>query len=283
MPTESTSKYRPSPGDCPLIYPGERPDSSYVFRGSTIVHIGARFCPPRPTDLKSVILGGDDGRERHLIVGYDSNANPAQLEDKFRGTESMTHPVLRGMVAGYDAVYERRIASKGYVPATLVRSPNTVMEAWANVLDREQLEIMDGSEGRPRTYALTRLGTDFILENGALLSPAHAYISRWGAYSDGMGGHIRVEGIPACCPRHPSMSQSGILEAFRQRLDEGIMFDNFVSNIKVESKRRGYNGQLAAGTQRPGLTDVGDHIDPVSWDGSGASSGRTCKDTPDHG
>ena len=283
---EDTSGYRPSPHECPLAYPGRRPGSSYLFCGDTIDSMDTRSGVRDQAELRSKILEGVGDGKRYLIVGYGSNANPAQLRDKFgsrcRGTSARQeygppsaacrHPVLRGMVRGYDAVYEGRISSNGYAPATLVESPGTAVEAWANVLDRKQLDVMDCTENRPNTYMLADVGAEFVLENGAAFSPVYAYVASGGAYMDSGRNHVRVSGAGALNPKCPGMTQEGILGEFRARLG-GDTPSGFASRIKTEEGRRCYNDKIVAYRKPPAWNDVGSGIAPISWDGVGIPEG----------
>lgn len=164
-----TASFGPAPRDEPKSYPGVRPDFSYLFTGTHIV-------PFRFDDLSAGLANfGIDADEVFAVIGYGSNASPAQLASKF-GDGKCVMPVIRGSIGGFDAVYARGLAAYGYVPATLAESPGTSVEAWANVLTQKQMDVMDCSEERDSYYRMVELPTEFSMENGQKIDTVYAYV-----------------------------------------------------------------------------------------------------------
>jgi hypothetical protein len=92
---------------------------------------------------------------RYAVVAFGSNACPQQLLNK--GLTDV--PVIYSRLEGADAVYASRRTQKGkgYVPATLARKLG-IRASWITLLTREQLALMDHSEGRHSgSYALAEL------------------------------------------------------------------------------------------------------------------------------
>ena len=126
----------------PLTYPGRRPRFSFLFTPGGIY----RF---KPRALESVLAsrGLTPSNERYAVLAYGSNACPGQLLDKHLADV----PVIFGRLDGAQAVFACRRASKGYVPATVARVEGG-HSSWITLLTKEQLKIMDESEGRQGNY-----------------------------------------------------------------------------------------------------------------------------------
>jgi hypothetical protein len=123
--------------------------------------------------------------ERYAILAYGSNACPGQLLSK----ELTDVPVLYGRLIGAQAVYAKRITSKGYVPATIARAKGRRF-SWITLLTREQLKIMDKSEGRPSNYyALAELPTVQFSVGRLRFAPLYTYVEI-------RGGVMTVDGRP---------------------------------------------------------------------------------------
>jgi len=157
------SDYSPSPREDPISYPGSRPSSSYLFFNNSIFPIEMNQ-NNRLTDSMVLLSDGSKSsldillrkwgsssmNERYVIMGYGSNANPAQLSVKFKNY-SKPMPVIKGIMKGYDIVFAPLVAAYGSIAATIEKSEGTDVEVWINFLDEEQIRIMDNSEGRGKS------------------------------------------------------------------------------------------------------------------------------------
>jgi hypothetical protein len=94
--------------------------------------------------------------------------------------------VLYGHLKGAEAVYAGRKTQKGYVPATLGRKSGT-RSSWVTLLTREQLALMDDSEGRRHnTYALAELLSVQFLVGRYQVLPLYTYLNiRRGVMTNG--------------------------------------------------------------------------------------------------
>lgn len=152
-------------------YPGRRPRFSFLFTSKGIyrvkLHTLRKFLEAR--GLPSL-------DNRYAVIAYGSNACPHQLLNK--GLADV--PVLYGRLVGAEAVYAKRRTQKGkgYVPATLARIPGT-RASWITLLTREQLAVMDASEGRHRgSYALAELrNVRFFVGLFARFFPLYTYVN----------------------------------------------------------------------------------------------------------
>ena len=96
----------PAPRDDPTSYPGKRPKNSFLFCSDFILPIN--MIKGRKLEESLVIKNGDKCtieselenlettrfEDRYLVIGYGSNANPAQLKNKFQETSSI-FPVFK--------------------------------------------------------------------------------------------------------------------------------------------------------------------------------------------
>jgi hypothetical protein len=161
----------------PATYPGRRPLFSFFFTSKGIYRL--KFRALRSLLKKQGLPSLD---ERYAILAYGSNACPHQLLNK-----NLTDvPVLYGRLKGAEAVYAGRTTQKGYVPATLARKSGT-RSSWVTLLTREQLALMDDSEGRRyNTYALAELRSVQFLVGRYQVLPLHTYLNiRCGVMTDG--------------------------------------------------------------------------------------------------
>lgn len=219
------SDYAPAPRDDALSYPGSRPNSSYLFFKNDIYPI--KMIQNKPLSQSTVLL--PDGSEplldeqllkwkslpmddRYVIIGYGSNANPAQLSVKFKDN-SEPIPVIRGIMRGYDVVFSPLVASYGAIPATIEKSIGTEVEIWINFLDEEQIRIMDKSEGRGKNYQLVKIDDEAILDNGERMSPVYSYVASNGTLQIN-DKPIRFSTINAKNPKYQQMTELDMYEFF---------------------------------------------------------------------
>lgn len=240
-----------APRDDPVAYPGKRPRSSFLFCGDHIRAIRMRAGDRLEQSL--VESGGSASRlkdlcdvsDRYMVVGYGSNANPAQLESKFAG-EPATIPLVKGVLPGCDVVYASLFSSYGAIPATLCRSEQTVVETWASLLDERHLEIMDRSEDRGRSYRLVRMDCELVIESGERFCPVYAYACMTGTLCLD-GKPLRLDCIHAQNPVYPGATERGALQKVRRVLGLEDAYPTIGGLIDEVKRRRGaYNTALKA-------------------------------------
>lgn len=164
----------------PLTYPGRRPRFSFLFTPGGIY----RF---KPRALESVLAsrGLTPSSERYAILAYGSNACPGQLLDKHLSDV----PVIFGRLDGAQAVFACRTASRGYVPATVARVEGR-HSSWITLLTKEQLKIMDESEGRQGNYyVLAGLPKVRFSVGSIRFTPLYTYVEM-------RGGVMTIDGQP---------------------------------------------------------------------------------------
>ena len=152
----------------PATYPGRRPRFSFFFTSKGIYRLKFR-------GLRSLLKkrGSPSLDERYAILAYGSNACPDQLLNK-----NLTNvPVLYGRLRGAETVYAGRKTQKGYVPATLARKKG-IRLSWVTLLTREQLAVMDTSEGRRHnTYVLAELSNVQFSVGRSQFLPLYTYVN----------------------------------------------------------------------------------------------------------
>lgn len=148
-------------------YPGHRPKFSFLFTSGGIYRLNVRILDRLLATRNLPALN-----RRYAVLAYGSNACPGQLLDK--GLTDV--PVLYGRLTGAQAVYAKRITTRGYVPATLVRKRGSRM-SWVTLLTAEQLARMDGSEGRPAVNALAEIPKVRFVVGNSRLEPLYAYVN----------------------------------------------------------------------------------------------------------
>ncbi len=145
-------------------YPGERPQGSWRLTASGRIH------HLTPSDDGWADLHGGaivNTAQRHLILGYGSNPNPAKLADRFAGQEVF---VLTATIYDWSAAWCDARRGSGDVVATLVPDPGSEETHAVIAVTAEQLQVMDRWEGHPTYYARQPFTGRCVLEDGR--SPA---------------------------------------------------------------------------------------------------------------
>ena len=205
-----TKAFGLSPKDDPTIYPGKKPNYSYLYDGDYI----------KPLDLynqsvSSALKSNNITDAIYAIIGYGSNACPSQMAQKFTDKNEKI-PVVRGRLKNYDIVYGAKSTQYGSIPATIIESPGTVVEAWIQLLTKKQLEHMTKTESN---YYMMKINTKFEIENGENITPAYAYIHKSGALTIDKQP-IALSDIPAFKRTFLSLNQMQVLK---------YIADNFAS------------------------------------------------------
>jgi len=247
------SDYSPAPREDPISYPGSRPSSSYLFYRNSIYPI--KMIKNKRLNESLVLLpdgsesfldeqlgkwGSSSVDNRCVIMGYGSNANPAQLSVKFKHN-SKPMPVIKGIMKGYDVVFAPFVAPYGILPATIEKAEGTEVEVWINFLDDEQLRIMDESEGRDKSYWLVEIDDEVILENGEHVAPVYCYIATNGTLVIN-NNPVRFSTIHAINPKYQKMTELEMLQFFWQNYSGSKKYDKFLDFydhiISAESDRK---------------------------------------------
>ncbi len=232
------------PKEDPTSYPGKRPKTSYIFCTDYIIPISlnpSRFenSSINGDNLEDYFKCGTPLHDRYMIVGYGSNASPPQLKCKYRDRKSI-FPVFKGTLANMDVVYSNKQTSYGSIPATITDSPGTTVEAWATILDKKQLSIMDKTEGRGKSYFLAKIPGELCLENGEYFSPVLSYISMAGVLRSD-GNPIRLKTIQADGKKFKEYTQkeiftectTGMIKILNRGSNFGIKFEVIPCNADI--------------------------------------------------
>lgn len=231
----------PAPREDPTSYPGKRPKNSFLFYSDSIFHIN--MIKDKRLEESLVIKNGNEHtienelknpkttklEDRYLVIGYGSNANPAQLKNKFQGTTSI-FPVLKGRLENFDIVYASFFSPYGAIPATIDRSNGTSVEVWANLLDKKQFELMDKTEGRGKSYWLVKIDGELILENGESFSPIYSYVATSGVLTLKQK-LIRLKEVNVSDPSFQELTEIELLKIMHTKLAEDSTLEEFLSKI----------------------------------------------------
>ncbi|WP_261130180.1 hypothetical protein [Bacillus sp. Marseille-Q3570] len=189
-----------SPYDHPDIYPGPRPDSSFIYyegkahriiekKGVSIEDLMVEY-----SDSDNLLGSFQDGsdykfsigdflheqelppiEERVPLVAYGSNICLAQLRYKFNLNKDLNDFVLclRSSMLDSDIIYGSFLAPYGSLPAIIAPVQNATTEVWLTFVEPAQLEHMNRTEGG---YVLREhRGKKFITINGEQFESIYAY------------------------------------------------------------------------------------------------------------
>ena len=236
--------FGPAPRTSPLCYPGVHPLESYLLSGPNDLDInpikvadtlGGSNVGGATLSKKLDSLGATPLERRYPIIGYGSNANPAQLQNKFYDKDDDTStviPVFKATLEGYDVVYANSFASYGSIPATITASPGTTVSVWITLLDKSQLATMDKTEGRNIRYWMAQLLGEVRFDDYDKLIKAFAYVHAEGVLNlEGAGGPTRLATIPAQHPRFTGLDQYQILQKISRLLNTDMKPEQLVDTF----------------------------------------------------
>jgi hypothetical protein len=162
----------------------------------------------RPVELEAVEV---DASHRIALLAYGSNAAPEVLAGKL-ATAPDPVPVVRTAVRDFDVVYSAHVSRYGAVPATLLRSPGTEVDAFVVYLTSEQLTLLSATEPN---YELARVESpSCTLANGDAPAELSAYVSLHGCLLLD-GSPIALREIGARGRLLEAMGQRQVLERVR--------------------------------------------------------------------
>lgn len=222
----------PAPLDSPLLYPGIRPDYSFLLADETVFFLQL----PDFTEysdiysiINSCVYVDEHGsavninkylqeknvpilQERYAVIGYGSNPVPGQLVKKF-GIDAVV-PVLLGTMNNTDIVYNM-ISNAGYAFAELIfHQADVVCDVGVTFLDDHQLELMIASEEH---YNLVFSPNDVLLESGVLYPSIRSELllfagSRKIWVPEQYGTPVAVKELPSQGRLFPELNQKQYLE-----------------------------------------------------------------------
>ena len=204
-----------------LLYPYPAPTGDFYMQD------GSLFLVPEG-------IRADKLRGRIPVLGVGSNCAPLQLRRKFRKWGFV--PVTAATLRGADVVFAAHLSSYCAVPATAVASSGTRVMLNIAWLNKDQLKVMDKSEGLKSASEGLESAYDCICYNKGVVNhgchpdgddevfnqPIYGYEARKGVLGiDGKAvAHmdIRAKG------RHlPEMDQTMMFEKLRPLLNDGDM------------------------------------------------------------
>lgn len=191
----------------PLLYPGERPGSSFCTDGNVVMYVEAM----KSGNSLELLLDTPNGREhmdhylheqglpligeRIPVLAYGANGSPASLKQKFTiegRPDLQVVPTLVGELEGFDVVWSNRPGQKGNFIAQLytgLETKDTAVRVGVNFLTREQLLIMHGTE---MNYEIGQLEE---IDVSGVKIPALMYVGRETILVDNQGMPVAVKGI----------------------------------------------------------------------------------------
>jgi hypothetical protein len=223
----------------PLIYPGERPASSFITDG-----IGVSSLEMQRTESGLQLTVFEDGQwqsiddylaandtppmdERIPVLAFGSNMNPASLKSKFTKAgraDMLVIPTVYAMLEGSDIVWSGGPGINGNFTAVLYSGPETEeseVQVGINFLTREQLLLMHASE---LNYQLAETP---VMVAGEYI-PVCYYAGRDSVYLKD-GKPVAVAGIPASNRALIEYSGVEMLELF---LDDYKVMTSIVGNAR---------------------------------------------------
>jgi hypothetical protein len=178
----------------------------YANPGRSFVQVGARTLE-LPAD-------GPNLAGRAPLLAYGANAAPLVLARKLAALPELPLPLILAELDGFDVVYSAHISPYGAVPATLQRSPGTVVMVFVAYPTPEQLTLLTATEPNYDLRSLTDVSC--LLDTGDSLGEIAAYISRHGCLLSG-DSEIALATTIARRRTLPQMSQAEVQELVRDR------------------------------------------------------------------
>jgi hypothetical protein len=167
------------------------------------------------------------------VVAYGSNASPIVLRRKLgerAAADVLATPVV---LADTDVVFSAHVSRHGAIPATIVPSPGTEVDAWLLAVPAAAIDVLDATEPN---YVRGRAGH------------AHpAYLSRHGPLRVS-GRPVALADVPARGRTLRALTEAELLEQVRVRLASNTSPDLFVlAQIADESIRAARSAALRRG------------------------------------
>lgn len=148
----------------PLLYPGERPETSYVTDGMSVRAIDVANIDdtlvftiedeegPRPLDEYLHAQGVPTIEDRIPVLAFGANMSPSSLKSKFTKVgrpDAHVIPTIYGALPGHDVVWSSGPGVNGNPIAILYEgeeTKDTTVQVGVNFLTREQMIVMHATE-----------------------------------------------------------------------------------------------------------------------------------------
>ena len=210
-----------------LDYPYTAPPHSYLYDAGA------------PGWQRALPLDPKHFERRTPVLAAGSNRAPERLAQKFqRSFPNAKIPVTHAQLTAFDSVYCAHVTSYGSVPATLHPSPGTTVMLHITWLTDEELACMHETEQPGVNYHFARMaGLDLLVDGGARLDVAYAYLSAHGALID-EGAPVALAAISATNRRFPVRDQSSMLTGLSTKLAPGVAVHDFIRGVVgIEDER----------------------------------------------
>jgi hypothetical protein len=190
--------------------------------------------------LFDIAVGSDAiaGSDRRIpVLGYGSNAAPAQLRRKMEGVgHAVAIPVVRATIKDFDVVYSAHIGRYGPIPATIHPSPGTHLSVFLTYLTPPELKRMFVTEHGNYDYVELN---DVTVEgdSGERLSKVHAYLSKYGALGL-VNTPLALEAVRAERRRYRSITEPEALDLVAAAVAPGVPVDKFIVRAATERETR---------------------------------------------
>lgn len=144
-----------------LEYPGQTIKDSFIYTHDRVYTMDVDF---NDIDNSNVIIEDEITKYRDLIntnnqsyvIGYGANAALKYLESKFKDVDIKV-PVIYFELKGYDIVYSNYICSDGTIPATMVKSDNSIIKIYVSPLLESNIDILNKTESIGIDYELCQI------------------------------------------------------------------------------------------------------------------------------
>lgn len=199
--------------------------------------------------LQTLGLADRTTRQRTPVIGYGSNATVSALTRKYAAPDVQNPaviPVTRARLRGYDVVWSPHLVFNGAMPATIVRSPGTVVEVWITWLDDLELRRMHETEAVGTFYSYGTLSASRLTSEIPLPEPPHVYVDCHGALA--LDGVVQaIAGVPAKRRRFPAADSEQAMRRVAPHIGwTGSVFALLLDNVQSSSRRAVRSQTLAA-------------------------------------
>jgi hypothetical protein len=166
LPIGTTEDFpSPSLNDDPMLYPGVKPEGSFLLDGNNVYEVRTDLVdgeltmtvvsPDGRTEPLDILLkkkGAPGLDDRIPVVGYGTNMCPSSLKTKLNKAHMSSRevvPTIYGTLKGYDVVWSGGPGINGNFIADLYKGPeteDTLPTVGINLLTQEQLLVMHSTE-----------------------------------------------------------------------------------------------------------------------------------------
>jgi len=216
----------------PMLYPGQRPENSYLTDGSLVYDLEAR-----DTDSLSFTLRTAEGEEVNMddflrehgvptleeripVLAFGANLSPGSLASKFAKVgrkDALFIPTAYTTLINHDVVWSGGPGMNGNFIAVLYAGPEvegTEVQVGINFLTREQLLVMNATE---LSYQLA--WADVSIEGHPVR--AYYYVGQDQIYIKD-GSPLAIESVPA---KNRSIDESNTTELLNEVINNKAIVD----------------------------------------------------------